>query len=319
MTTASIDRTNLAAAAFALAGVLCFSVNDFGFKFLSDQYALHQIVFIRSWIGLIALFLCVPLFSGRFPVLRTRRAGMHLLRGLCVVFANMCMFLGLAALPIADATAVFFVSPLVITVFSVVFLKETVGLRRWAAVAVGFVGVLVIVRPGTAAFQVAMLLPIGAAILYASLNVLTRKIGGTESAITMGFYTQLTFLVASSLFGLMLGHGAYAGQSHPSLEFLLRPWGRILPSDYPILLMLGICSTLGGVFLSQAYRISNAAFVAPFEYVSMPMAIIWGITVFGTWPARSAWLGIALIVGSGLFLIWRETKRGRPKPPIYRR
>lgn len=319
MTTVSLDRTNLAAALFALAGVMCFSVNDFGFKFLSDRYALHQIVFVRSCIGLIALFICVPVFFGNFPVLRTRRPVMHLLRGLCVVFANMCMFLGLAALPIADATAVFFVSPLVITVFSVIFLREAVGLRRWGAVAVGFLGVLVIVQPGTAAFQVAMLLPIGAAVLYATLNILTRKIGGTEGAITMGFYTQLTFLVASGLFGLALGHGAYAGQSHPSLEFLLRPWGRLLPADYPILLMLGVCSTLGGIFLSQAYRISNAAFVAPFEYASMPMAIIWGITVFGTWPGQSAWVGIALIVGSGLFLLWRETQRGRPKPPIYRR
>jgi drug/metabolite transporter (DMT)-like permease len=219
----------------------------------------------------------------------------------------MCLFLGLAALPIADATAIFFVSPLVITVFSVIFLKEVVGPRRWAAIAVGFIGVLVIVKPGTAAFQLASLLPIAAAFLYATLHMLTRKIGGTESAPTMAFYIQLTFLIASSMIGLGLGDGRFAGSGHPSLEFLFRAWAWPPVGDYPILVMLGISGMLGGLFISQAYRLSEAAFAAPFEYVAMPMAIMWGVTVFGTWPDATAWIGIALIVGSGLYLVWRES------------
>ncbi len=309
MPTATVQRANLIGAAYALAAVVCFSLNDVGIKFLSGSYALHQVVFIRACVGLVVFFGLIMPFAGGLAVLRTRRPLAHLLRGLCVVFANMCLFLGLAAMPIADATAIFFVSPLVITVFSVIFLGEVVGPRRWAAVAVGFAGVLVIVKPGTAAFQLASLFPVAAAVLYATLHMLTRKIGGTETAPTMAVYIQLTFLVASALFGLGLGHGHFAGQGHPSLDFLLRQWGPVAWGDVPLLLMLGVTGVLGGLFISQAYRLSEAAFAAPFEYVAMPMAIVWGVTVFGTWPDRTAWLGIALILGSGLYLLWRESAK----------
>ncbi|SLN23259.1 Riboflavin transporter [Roseovarius gaetbuli] len=322
MTTATVQRSNLTGAAFALAAVMCFSLNDVGIKFLSDDYALHQVVFIRAMIGIIAFVTCVMPFTGGTSLLRTRRPVVHLIRGLCVVSANMCLFLGLAALPIADAVAVFFVSPLVITVFSVIFLYETVGPRRWAAVAVGFVGVLVIVKPGTAAFQLASLLPIAAAFLYATLHMLTRKIGGTETAPTMAFYIQLTFVVASLAIGLGLGDGRFAGMGHPSLEFLFRAWVVPDPGDYPIFVMLGISAMLGGLCISQAYRLSEAAFAAPFEYVAMPMAIMWGVTVFGTWPDQSAWIGIALIIGSGLYLLWRESVKDETlatDAPTYRR
>jgi drug/metabolite transporter (DMT)-like permease len=199
----------------------------------------------------------------------------------------------------------------VITAFSVIFLRERVGLRRWSAVAVGFAGVLVIMKPGTSAFQVASLFPVAAAVLYATLHMLTRRIGGTESAATMAFYIQVTFILASAGFGLALGDGRYGGQGYPSLEFLLRAWAPVLPRDYAILVMLGVSGVLGGYFISQAYRLSEAAFAAPFEYVSMPMAVMWGVTVFGTWPDSSAWIGIALILGSGLYLLWREAAKGR--------
>ena len=322
MTTLTVQRSNLIGAAYALAAVMCFSINDVGIKFLSDAYALHQVVFIRALIGLTAFTCVIMPLAGGPRLLRTRRPLVHMIRGLCVVSANMCLFLGLAALPIADATAIFFVSPLVITVFSVIFLKEIVGPRRWASIAVGFIGVLVIVKPGTSAFQLASLLPIVAAFLYATLHMLTRKIGGTESAPTMAFYIQLTFLIASTMIGLGLGDGRFAGSGHPSLEFLFRAWVWPPVADYPILILLGISGMLGGLFISQAYRLSEAAFAAPFEYVAMPMAIVWGVTVFGTWPDATAWIGIALIVGSGLYLVWRESvkdARLTPKTNRYRR
>jgi drug/metabolite transporter (DMT)-like permease len=302
--------------------VTCFSVNDVGIKFLSGDYALHQVVFIRAVVALMVFTCLVMPFAGGLTVLRTRRPIMHLMRGLCVVMANMCLFLGLAAMPIADATAIFFVSPLVITVFSVIFLRETVGPRRWAAIAVGFIGVMIIVKPGTAAFQPASLLPVAAAVLYASLHMLTRRIGGTESAATMAAYIQITFLGASALIGLAIGDGRFAGSGHPSLEFLFRGWTWPARDDYPILAVLGVSGVFGGLFISQAYRLSEAAFAAPFEYVAMPMAIFWGVAVFGTWPDATAWVGIALIIGSGLYLLWRETARDATvtaKAPHYRR
>ncbi|WP_372610656.1 DMT family transporter [Aquicoccus sp.] len=322
MATAAMKRGNLIGALCAAFAVMCFSVNDVGIKFLSGDYALHQVVLIRSLIGTVVFLLVIMPLSGGWRVMKTRRPGIHLIRGLCVVLANMSFFLGLAALPIADAVAIFFISPLVITVFSVIFLGEHVGPRRWTAVFLGFAGVMVIVKPGTSAFQLASLLPILAAILYATLHTLTRKIGATESAATMAFYIQFTFIVTSAAFGLAIGDGRFAGSADPSLEFLTRAWGVPAVEDYAILTVIGLTSVAGGYFISQAYRMSEAAFVAPFEYVAMPMAVIWGLTIFGEWPAPSAWLGIAMIVGSGLFLLWREAESDddmATKGPKYRR
>lgn len=319
MTTDAVYRDNIIGALCALVAMICFSFNDMGIKLLSDHYALHQIVFVRTLVGF-TFFLCFILpFSGGLRLIRTRRLGAHLARGLFVVSANMSLFLGLAALPIADAIAIFFISPLVIAVLSVVLLGETVGPRRWAAIAVGFIGVVVIVRPGTSAFQIASLMPALAACLYALMHMLARHIRATESAATMTFYILLTFLATSAAFGLVLGDGRFASDTHPSLDFLLRAWVPIRTGDIWILVMLGITGVIGGLLISQAYRLSEAAFAAPFEYVAMPMAIVWGVTVFGTWPLPSAWIGIALIMGSGLYLLWRESGKETPDPPRTRR
>lgn len=304
--------TNLIGALCAMAAAAFFSVNDMAIKFMSDGYALHQVVLIRSSVGMMVWLLLVMPFSGGWRTVKTKRLGMHILRGMCVVVANLSFFLGLAAMPLADAVAIFFVSPLLITVFSVVFLNERVGPFRWAAIAVGFAGVVVMVNPGSGSFQIAALLPILAATGYAFLHILTRKIGGTESAATMLFYIQLTFIGASLLFGLALGDGRFAGNAHPSLEFLTRAW--VIPelSDWWILIVIGIGSSMGGYLISQAYRMSEAAFAAPFEYLAMPLAILWGVLVFNEWPDMRAWAGIALIIGSGLVLLWRESVKNRP-------
>ncbi len=306
-----MERSNLMGALCAFTAALCFSLNDVAIKFVSDDYALHQVVFLRAVVGVPTFLIFVMPFFGGLLVFRTRRLGAHLIRGVCVVFANSFLFLGLAALPIADAVAVFFVSPLIITVFSVIFLRETVGLRRWSAIAVGFVGVLLIVKPGTSAFQIASIFPMLAASLYAVMHIIARKIGGTESAATMAIYSQLTFLTVSAAIGLGLGDGKFAGLAPADLDFLLRAWAPVDPADWPIFVLLGVSGLAGVLLISQAYRLSEAAFAAPFEYVSMPMAILWGVTVFNTWPDRTAWAGIALILGSGLYLVWRESRKGR--------
>ena len=194
----------------ALIAVVFFSINDATIKFLSGDYALHQIVLIRSLIGLAILLAIIVPLQGGFGVLRTNRLGMHMLRGFCVVAANTTFFLGLAVLPLADAVAVFFVSPLLITAFSALLLGEQIGPRRLIAVALGMLGVLIMVRPGAEGFNAALMLPILAAVAYALLHVLTRKIGSTESAATMSVYIQLVFVVVSATVGATLGHGKAA-------------------------------------------------------------------------------------------------------------
>ncbi|MBO9402223.1 DMT family transporter [Shimia sp. R9_3] len=306
----------------AVIAVIFFSINDATIKFLSGDYALHQIVLIRSVIGLAILLAIIVPLQGGFGVLRTSRFGMHMLRGFCVVAANTTFFLGLAVLPLADAVAVFFVSPLLITAFSVLLLGEKIGPRRLLAVGLGMVGVLIMVRPGAEGFNAALLLPILAAVAYALLHVLTRKIGGTESAATMSVYIQLVFVVVSATVGATLGHGAWEDKGGEMLAFLLRSWHIPAAADWPLLVLLGIASAGGGFFISQAYRLSEASLIAPLEYVAMPIAVVVGIVLFGEWPTPASWLGMVLIIGSGLFVFWRETKLGdvpTPERPRSRR
>ena len=293
----------------ALIAVICFSLNDMCIKYISGDYALHQIVFFRSIIGLgLLLGLLVPFSGGGLLSLGTQRLGLHLLRGLCVVFANLCFFLGLASLQLSDGVAIFFISPLLITVFSVIFLKETVGIHRWAAIFAGLVGVIVMLRPGSSAFQFASFLPLAAAFGYASLHMLTRYIGRTESALTMSFYIQVTFFLVSCFFGVAIGGGQFAGNEDASLEFLLRAW--VWPSleDLPLFVLIGFVSAFGGFLISYAYRNSEAGIIAPFEYFAMPLAVFWGYIAFAHWPDRISFLGMTLIVGAGLYLIWREIR-----------
>ncbi|MEP1210046.1 MAG: DMT family transporter [Rhizobiaceae bacterium] len=292
--------------ACAMVASTAFTLNDVGIKFLSGDYPLHQIVFFRTLVALaLTLGVIIPL-EGGFQLVKTRHLKMHLFRGLSVVCANMVFFMGLAALPLSEATAIFFISPLVITAFSVIFLAERVGLRRWIAVIAGLVGALVIIRPGTEAFQLAALLPALAAVAYATLHMLTRKIGRLEKASTMALYTHLTFLLVSSCVGLVAGDGTYATSIHPSIDFLTRPWVMPPTRDIWIMAGIGMASGTGGYFITQAYRTCEAALIAPFEYLALVLAIFWGVIIFSEWPDTWAWTGISMILGAGLFVIWRE-------------
>ncbi|MCC5986793.1 MAG: DMT family transporter [Pararhodobacter sp.] len=302
-----IRSTALLGALCAIGASAAFTVNDMAVKYLSDDMALHQVIVFRSLVAVaIMLFLIMPL-TGGFGQIRTRRPVIHFMRGLMVLAANMCFFMALAAMPIAEATAIFFFSPMVIAVFSVVFLGETVGPWRWGAIFIGFAGVLIIIQPGTSAFSPVSLLPLMAAVFYAALHMMTRAIRLTESAATMGWYIQITFLGASVAVGLSIGDGRFDTGTGESLSFLTRAWVWPAAESWPFLALTGLGSAFGGLLISQAYRLCEAAMVAPLEYIAMPMAILWGFLVFGEWPEPVSWLGMALILGSGLLMIWRET------------
>ncbi|SMP27700.1 DMT family transporter [Shimia sagamensis] len=299
----------------ALIATMFFAINDTAIKFLSGDYALHQIVLIRSLIGLTILMIVIVPFQGGISSLRTQRLGMHMLRGLCVVFANTTFFLGLSVLPLADAMAVFFISPLLITLFGALLLGEVIGPRRKAAVVAGMIGVLIMVRPGASDFNIALLLPLVSAVAYALLHVLTRKIGTTDSAATMAVFIQVVFIVVASLVGLLLGHGAYENSGGEMISFLLRAWHWPATADWPILFLLGCSIAFGGFFISQAYRVSEASLIAPLEYAALPVGVLFGILIFDEWPAPTTWIGMALISGAGLFVFWREAKMGSTPTP----
>jgi drug/metabolite transporter (DMT)-like permease len=306
-------RQTLTGILCALGASLAFSVNDMAIKYLSGDYALHQVILFRSLVGMGLVLAVVLPFQGGRAALRTRRPGAQVLRGLCVVASNLFYFAGLAALTLAFTSAVFFVAPLLITALSVPLLGERVGPRRWAAVAVGFAGVLVMLDPA-GGIGWAAALPLLSALAYACMHLMTRHLRGTESAVSLTFHTQLCFVVVSAAMGLGFGGGQMAAQEDPSLAFLLRGWVWPVAGDWPVLVATGFGSAIGGLLIAQAYRLGEAGVIAPFEYVAVPLAIFWGLVVFHEWPGARQWLGIALICGAGLYIGWRETVAARKGP-----
>ncbi|MCX7566880.1 DMT family transporter [Sulfitobacter sp. F26169L] len=310
------------AIAFVLFGVLCISLNDMLIKQLSSGYPLHQIVFFRSFIALFFSLVFLQ-FEGGFAALRTDHPLLHVLRGILVVIANMSYFLALAVLPLADATALFFVAPLFITLLSIPILGEKVGPLRLGAVLVGFIGVIIMQRPWhpTDALEVSrivLLLPVLSALAYALNQLMTRKLGVKAPASALAIYIQVTFIIVSLGFYVVAGDGRYsASTTNPSLEFLLRAWVWPAPNDQWVLLGMGLNGALIGYSLSQAYRLADAATIAPIEYVGLPLAVFWGYIVFNELPVWEVWTGIALILASGLFVFFRErikAKRIAPRP-----
>lgn len=298
----------LAGVLFAAAGTLIFSINDMAIKFLSSGYALHQVILIRAVVAMACILVVIHVSDRGWSQIATSRPGTHLLRVGIIMLSNVTFFVGLAAMPLADAVAVAYVSPIVVTLLSIVVLGEKVGPRRWSAIGVGMIGVIVMLRPGTGMIQPAAVLVLISAVLYASGNLLARHMGGTESAMTLSFYVQAGFIVISIAMGLWVGDG-HLETDDKLWAFLFRPWIWPPLEDWPVFLATGLSVGIGGLMVTQAYRTAEAGLIAPFEYVGMPMAILWGVLVFGTFPDATAWIGIALICGSGLYVIWRETMR----------
>ena len=296
---------------FIVLGMFFISVNDMVIKRFSGEYPLHQMVFLRSAIGMFFTLILIRL-EGGWRILKTDQPGLHALRAVMVFASNMTYFAALAVLPLPDATALFFIAPIMITVLSIPILGERVGPRRWGAVIAGFCGTLIMVRAqGSTQGDVSIwiyLLPILAALFYASMQVLTRKLAKTKAS-AMAFYIQITFVLFCGISGLVVGSGQFVdGVEHPSLVFLLRAW--IVPSaaDMSYFVLIGILATGVGYCLSQAYRSAPAATVAPFEYVLLPMSIMWGWVIFADWPGLPVWFGSAIIIAAGLYVIWREHK-----------
>lgn len=287
-------------------GIAIFSVQDVILKLLSGDYPLHQAMVIRSLTALPFHLAIVWWFDGRLSTIITPGWWKMLARGLLNFVAYTAYYLGLATMPLADTIALFFTSPLFITLTAVLFLNERVRLPTTLAVAAGFTGVLLIVKPGAAGFELAALLPILGALGYALSMVAARSLGQTESTAAMAFWGNVCFLVCALVLSAIYGSGSYAGAAHPSLAFLTRGW--VMPGASDLLLMAscGIVAAIGLTLLTYAYRTAPSASIAPFEYSFMFWGVLWGWIFWDSIPDTLAWIGIAVIVTAGMIVIRKD-------------
>jgi drug/metabolite transporter (DMT)-like permease len=265
--------------------MVVFSSQDTLSKILVVDYSPFQIAWCRYAINLLIL---IPfLLRSRGKVLVSKLPWIQLARGFAVAGSAVAFMAGLGRMPIADATAIQFISPLLITAFSIPFLGEKVGPRRWIAVIVGFIGIVIIVRPGSDAFQFGALLPLFSAALWAIGMVLTRRIKNAESALTtLGISTLVAIAILSAI-----------------LPFV---WSPLTVRAALLLLAMGLISILGQYLMILGYSRRPASVLAPLSYTQMVWSTISGMVIFGAVPGLPTWVGGGIVVASGLYVLRRE-------------
>ncbi len=294
---------------FLLLGTTLFPIQDVIIKSFSGIYAVHEIVFLRS-VFAIPFVLIIAHFDGGLRPMKLGSLRLQTLRGVSSFISYMVYYMALAAIGLAETAAITFATPIFVTILAMFFLGEKIGVWRWGAVVVGLLGVLTIVRPGLGVFEPAALLALTAAITYAIAIVATRKLGPSARGSSMTIFMLGVYLFGGALTGLIFSQIEVASP-HPSLAFLFRPWSWPEPAHWPLFAALGLISGVGFFALTQAYRLADASVVTPFEYTYLPWAILWGFLFFGNLPDLPTWIGLTLIVGSGLFILFRESVSGR--------
>jgi drug/metabolite transporter (DMT)-like permease len=184
-------------------------------------------------------------------------------------------------------------------------LGEKVDVSCWIAVVVGFIGVIIMLRPGSNMFEPAALLALLTAIFYAVASIITRRLGKTDSGVSMAFYLVVMYIFFGTIFSLIL-NGIAVTQTHPSLDFLIRDWRFPTREDLIFLMAIGVIAAVGFYCLSQAYRLAHPSVIAPFEYIAVPLGVVWGYLFFKDVIDYRSVLGIVLIVGSGLYIFKRK-------------
>lgn len=257
--------------------------------------ATPKLVFYRFAFGLPPLLAWIAL-TRNFGAWRTRRPLAHLIRGALGLATMTLAFSALAYLPLAEATTISFVAPLFSVVLSALILSEPVGRHRWSAVALGFLGVLVVMQPAGARLPpIGLGLALTAALGVAAVTITIRQISRTESTATTVLWFTLFSMAVSGAFM------PFFGRAHSVEEWLL-------------LLMLGLAGGFGQLFLTSSLRFAPVAVVVPFDYAQLLWAVLLGWLIWDTQPLATSWIGGAIIIGSGLYTVYREHRLGRDKP-----
>jgi drug/metabolite transporter (DMT)-like permease len=291
-------------------GVIVFSVQDAIIKKLSGDYSVTQTVFVRCVVAIPILAAMVHYEVG-FRALASRYTWPLIWRGAVLLVAYTTYFMAIAALPLAEVVALFFTAPVLVTLMSRPMLGEKVTLHSWIAVGVGFIGTLIILRPGSALFEPASLLALLSAATYAFAMVLARRMGATEAATVMSFYQNGVYTVGAVVIALGFTVSGITSLPHPSLDFLVRPWAPATLFDFSLMAACGVIAAFGATLLAHAYKSASATLVTVFEYTGMIWVPLWGFLFFQEVPSVTTAVGIVLIVGAGLYAALMAKRNNR--------
>ena len=268
--------------------VVCFSIMDICVKWL-DYYPVGQVLFLRFFIGFIPIFFIIPK-EKLLSFYKTTRPGLHAFRAFTGAAAIIALFIGLRELPLADVVSLTFGGPIFVTVASIFFLSEKVGIKRWSAVFLGFIGMLLIVQPAFIDLNFYYITPIVFCIFFACVAISVRSLSKTEPNYRIAFY--FTFLC--SVLGIVT---IFKGD-----------W--VLPTkiDFLIFIIMGLCGSIANLLLTQSYRLAEASLVTPIKYLSLVFAIVFGFLIWSEIPKLLTLFGALLVITSSLIIFMRENK-----------
>ena len=279
-----------------LLAVGVFALMDAGLKQLSTHYPPFQVAALRGGSSLPLVLAWALATTGVAPLLRVRWS-LHLLRGVLGVTMMVSFVYAIRTLPLSTAYSIFFVAPLLITALSVPFLGERVGPHRWTAIAIGLVGVLVLLRPsGAGMLSLASLAVLLAALMYAISAITVRVLARTDS--TQAMMVWLMAMIA-------LGAGALA----------IPDWVPLRAADGWIIIGVGVAGALGQYAITEAFRLGEASLIAPLEYTALVWGVLLDATLWGVLPDAVTWLGAGIIIASGLYLLRRERVHAEAEHP----
>jgi drug/metabolite transporter (DMT)-like permease len=288
MTISPSERNPMHGIAFVVLMTMCFSSLDASAKHFSTELPLWVLLWGRYFFN----FLFVALFFLRGApkdIIYTRNIKLQILRSILLVASTLTFWLALMFLPLADCVVILFVSPLLVTILAAPLLGERVGRHRWTAVILGFVGMIVVMRPGFTIFDWSSMLPFITAFFYAGVQISTRILGRTEGALT-------TLLYSSAGGAIVCTIGVLFYWVTPSIE------------QWLVLAWMGFLGALGHYLMIRAYKIAPASLLAPFDYTTLIWATVLGFVVFGDLPDTGTFLGAIIIMSSGLYLIRCESR-----------
>ena len=288
-----------------LIAMMVFSVQDGIMKHIFNFVSLYEVYLIRTVVSfiLILIFLILTkkpiVFKSQYPILT-------LCRVILFFFGFSSFYISLTVLPLGTATALFFVTPFLITIFAHFFLKEEIGPRRWSAIAVGFVGVYITLNPDFSNFNYLSLLPILCAFCYSLSMIIIKKTSDKDSVYTQTFTFYIGAIIFSMIFYFVIGDGKFDTSEHPAAQFIFREWFVDIENSILFMVATGITATLAFLLLFSAYSIASPAVVSPFEYSILLWSPLIGWIYFNEVPTLSTVIGILIIVSSGIYIFLRE-------------
>ena len=298
-----------------------FAMQDALIKFIFEKAALYEIFFARYLIAAILLFGYIKLKKQIVP-LKTYYPFLTVLRVLLHFIAFSAFFISLTYIPLATANALFFSSPFFVSIFAKLFLKEFIGIRRWMAIIVGFIGVYIVLNPTFSNFEYKNLLPVFCAFCYAASMTITKYTSDKDNINTQLFYFYLIAILLCVIIFMFMGNGQFNNQNYDATtQFIFREWFSNFDYTWKFLLFFGFAASIAFLCIFSAYIVASPSLVSLFEYSLIIMSMIPGYFLFNEIPSNRTFFGVLIIISAGIYIYIREKIRDQyvaTKTPVRR-